>query len=95
MSQKQLQNKDLNQIELVDLNKDYKIHYIFNYLKGKRFLTSNSQSYNILIYDIHKDITNNKVIVYTLKHCMKYKYIFNSIMQLFEYFYNKGYHLEL
>ncbi len=87
--------KEVEEVELIELNKDYTNEYVFNYLKGKWFITSNAQLYNALIYNIYKDTSNNKVVVYIIKHCVKYKHTFNSIMQLFEYFYNKGYHLEL
>lgn len=89
------ENNKIEEVELVELNKDYTNEYVFNYLKGKWFITSNTQLYNILIYNIYKDTNNNKVVVYIIKHCVKYKHIFNSIMQLFEYFYNKGYCIEL
>ena len=80
-------------IELNQFNKIY--NKKFEYLIGKRFISNNPNLQKVQIKKIVEEIDTGKYIIYIIKNMITYKKEFISIMQLFDYYYNRGYVLEI
>ena len=80
-------------IELNQFNKIY--NKKFEYLIGKRFISNNPNLQKVQIKKIVEEIDTGKYEIYITKNMITYKKEFSSIMQLFDYYYNRGYVLEI
>lgn len=80
-------------IEMSQFNKIY--NKKFEYLIGKRFVSSNPNLQKVQIRKIVEEIDTGKYEIYITKNMITYKKEFGSIMQLFDYYYNRGYTFEI
>ena len=80
-------------IEMSQFNKLY--NRKFEYLIGKRFVSNNPNSQKVQIKKIVEEIDTGKYEIYITKNMITYKKEFSSIMQLFDYYYNRGYTFEI